>query len=706
MISPDANNRILIVDDNPSIHDDFRKILTPEIEVDVSMDALLHNVLGNTEQGAAHTQFEVDSAYQGREGLEKVLAALAENRPYSLAFVDVRMPPGWDGIETITRIWEKAPDIQIIICTAYSDYSWQDIISKLRKLDQLVILKKPFDNIEVLQLAHAMTTKWRLTQQAAMKVDELDRRVRERTAELEASNTKLLAEISERERAQAALRLSEELASTFDACPLPTAILQVADQRIVHANPALALATERPNIVGQTLWDLGLEMPDDFRNTSIIRMAKGEAMRRHECDFITKSGERRRGMLWLEPITLASGPHLLALLQDITEQTRLENELRQAHKMEAVGHLAAGVAHDFNNLLTVIHGNISLELHEANLAPGLTESLCAVQDAAARAAELTRQLLAFSRKQIMEMAQLCLSKVVNNFTGMLTRLIPENIAVHYLHEESGDTFLGDRCNIEQVLLNLIVNARDAMPNGGLIFVSTAVVDIDATYVRQKSEARVGRFVCLQVRDTGTGISSETLRRIFEPFFTTKETGKGTGMGLATVHGIVKQHNGWIDVSSTPGNGTTFRVHLPQAAPDVPKLSSPSPTLKIDLSGRTILLAEDDASLRGLARRVFAASGLRLLEARDGHAALALWKEHRKEIDLLLTDMIMPGSLSGSELADQVLGDRPELPVIYCSGYSEDLFNDNREFNRGVNYLPKPYLPVELLRIVSAALVKN
>ena len=712
MTTTDASNRILIIDDNPAIHEDFRKILAARPHSDGATDALLSTVLGKNGKRPAQIAFELDHAFQGQEAVAKVETALAAGCPYPLAFVDVRMPPGWDGIETIARIWALDPAIQIVICTAYSDYSWREIVEKVGSSDRLVILKKPFDNIEVLQLAHAMTQKWLMTRHAAVKLDDLDRLVRARTAELETLNLQLTAEIADRTQARAALRLSEErLASAFDACPLPTAILRVSDQRVIQANPALLAATGRSGaeIVTQPFWAAGIEATEGFRSIVTARLLSGEALQRHECEFRTKAGELRRGLLWMEPFALGAGPHVLAILQDVTEQHLLETQLRQAQKMEAVGHLAAGVAHDFNNLLTVIHGHSSLHLMNDDLDADIADSLGAVRQAADRATELTRQLLAFSRKQVMEKGSLCLGDAVTNISAMLGRLIPESIHLHFAHSAERPHVHGDRGNIEQVLVNLVVNARDAMPRGGEIFISTESIEIGAGHLRRVPEARAGRFVCLGVRDTGVGMDEVVQRHIFDPFFTTKEVGKGTGMGLSTVHGIVKQHDGWIEVATTPGRGTTFRIFLPQteapaAPPDAPEVVPLHPPLPKE--NRTILLAEDDGGVRALVRAVLEDVGLRVLEAADGPSAFALWQEHRADIALLLTDMVMPGGLSGADLADRILAEQPGLPVIYSSGYSVNLFNTDRAIRKDINYLPKPYLACELVAIVAAALDRN
>jgi CheY-like chemotaxis protein len=240
-----------------------------------------------------------------------------------------------------------------------------------------------------------------------------------------------------------------------------------------------------------------------------------------------------------------------------------------------------------------------------------------------------------------------------------------------------------------------------MPSGGEIFVGTELVEIERDYIRRVPEARAGKFVCLQVRDTGEGMTEDALGKIFEPFFTTKETGKGTGMGLATVHGIVKQHDGWIEVTSTPGAGSAFRVYFPVAEPGTTEISATSDSVSGGpIEGYTVLLAEDDGDVRKLARHVLEEFGLQVFEAVDGPSALVAWQEHREEIDLLLTDMVMPGGISGADLAHRILTDCPDLPVIYSSGYSINLFGEDRQFRKDVNYLPKPYLARELISIVT------
>ncbi len=699
------NNRILIIDDNTTIHDDFRKILGGSTEAVAALDDVLADVFGETHRKGVKINFQIDSAYQGQEGLAMVERSLEENYPYAMAFVDMRMPPGWDGVETITRVWAKDPCIQICICTAYSDYSWQEIVTKLGNSDRLVILKKPFDSIEVLQLAHAMTKKWMVTIQAGQKLEDLNRLVQAQTYELKENNEKLTAEMAERELAREALKNSEErLSKAFEACPLPIAILRFHDHACVQINQAFLDATgyDRLEMVGNSLWKAGLGMESRTLLEVMGQLAQGTAVLRQECRIVTKGGEERTALLWMEPFELATGPHLLAIVQDVSEQEVLETRLRHAQKVETVGHLAAGIAHDLNNLLTVILGYSSFQLGKPGLDNVLKDQISEIQSAGQRAAALTRQLLAFSRKQVMQKRAVSLSGVVNNVQAMLRRLVPENITLVFGHPAELPLILADVCNLEQVIVNLVVNARDAMPAGGTLSICTGVAQISAAQATRHMEAREGNFVTLSVTDTGEGMSAETLAQIFEPFFTTKEVGKGTGMGLATVSGIINQHEGWIEVSSTRDKGTTFRVFIPVTERPEELTPKQIPSAPRRGNKETILLVEDDDTVRALARKMLQAAGYRVMEASDGPMAVATWRGFNERVDLLITDMVMPGGLSGSDVAERFHADRPEGKILYSSGYSVDLFGGDHSLLEGVNYLPKPYFAEELIEAVARA----
>ncbi|HTH47482.1 MAG TPA: ATP-binding protein, partial [Candidatus Limnocylindria bacterium] len=354
---------------------------------------------------------------------------------------------------------------------------------------------------------------------------------------------------------------------------------------------------------------------------------------------------------------------------------------------------------DFNNILTVIHCNASLLLDTTG-GPGSEGTVLARQiiESAERAAGLTRQLLLFGRKQAMEMADLDLRAIVQNMALMLRRLLGEDIVLVADCVPDLPLIRGDNTMVEQVLLNLVVNSRDAMPGGGRLTLATSLVTHDAANPPPSAEVGPGTFVRLSVTDTGTGIAAEHLPRIFEPFFTTKEVGKGTGLGLATVYGIVKQHRGWIELQSTVGEGTTFHVHFPVADRPVAARPVVAPANELPRGSEVILVVEDEPALRALAKLVLQRCGYTVLEAASGVAALKVWAAHREQIRLLLTDMVMPDGMTGRELAARLQTEDPALRVILTSGYSPDAAE-----TAAIGFLAKPYSPIKLARVVRESL---
>ena len=410
-----------------------------------------------------------------------------------------------------------------------------------------------------------------------------------------------------------------------------------------------------------------------------------------------------KGLLWLEghstPVRDPDGGVTWhGSLTEITERKQLEEQLRQSQKMEAIGQLASGVAHDFNNLLTVIQGNASLlvEFGPREFA----ENSEAIIEASERATSLTRQLLLFSRRQVMQPTELNLNKVVGNMTRMLQRLLGEHIALQENLEEGLPLIRADAGMIEQVILNLAVNARDAMPAGGLLSLNTrkfAPQELDSQSPAQTAA------VCLSIADNGTGIDPEILPRIFEPFFTTKEVGKGTGLGLATVYGIVNQHGGRIHVDSTVGVGTTFEIQWPVARTVDGRGSQGAVVVAMPHGRETILVVEDEPSVRKLVALQLERCGYRVLTAVSGKDALNVWSDQGGGIDLLLTDMVMPDGITGSELGARLAAQDPNLRVIYTSGYSPELAGKGIALIEGENFLQKPYLPGKLAEAVRTCL---
>ena len=703
-----ANRRILVIDDNPAIHEDFRKVLSPassalEGELDDDEAALF----GEAPVRVAALSFEIDSAFQGQEGLEKVRAAAQEGRPYAVAFVDVRMPPGWDGIETITNIWAEFPDLQVVICTAYSDYSWDEIAKAVGNTDQVLVLKKPFDNIEVLQMAHALSKKWELTQIANRQMADLDALVNQRTIELRAANARLSGEVIERTAAQEALRKSEErFSKAFHGSPMPMAIQRLDGPGFLDANVCFLELLE---VGREELLAGGVEFWADAATAGQLReeLSAQHVVRDLAASVRTRTGELREVLVAAEKLEIGDVSYELLILQNVTDKVRLETELRQAQKMESVGRLAAGVAHDFNNILTVILGNTSLQLRNPLLDEKLSASLHQVVRAAERATALTRQLLAYSRKQIIQRRPLELKPMVEQTVGMLRRIIGEHIAVDLQLAEDLPPIHADASNVDQVIMNLALNARDAMLEGGKLTLMTSLVEIDEATRATHPGVLTRRFVCLGVRDTGHGMDAATLGRIFEPFFTTKDPGKGTGMGLATVYGILRQHNGWVDAESDAGRGTTFRVYFPLSEETVAAEAEEMAAAPLaDGSGQqaTILLVEDEEMLREFVTEALGMFGYRVLAASNGQTALEVWAEHRDEIDLLLTDVVMPDSISGRQLAYTLVAERPDLKVIFTSGYSAELIGPEFEQEKEHGFLSKPYLTEQLAKTVAAQLL--
>ncbi len=383
------------------------------------------------------------------------------------------------------------------------------------------------------------------------------------------------------------------------------------------------------------------------------------------------------------------------IAEDVSERRALEEQLRQSQKMEAVGRLAGGIAHDFNNLLTVIKGYSELMLDELDSADPLRSEVDEVKKAADRAATLTRQLLAFSRQQVLAPKVLELNSVVGNMDKLLRRLLGEDIDLFTVLDPGLARVKADPGQVEQVIMNLAVNARDAMPNGGKLTIETTNVDLDDNYARDHVSVKRGSYVMIAVTDTGTGMTEKVKSRIFEPFFTTKEVGKGTGLGLSTVYGIIKQSGGYIWVYSELGIGSTFKVYLPavDSPADLPCSSSHQPARR---GSETVLLVEDEDGVRALMRQVLHKHGYNVLESRHGGEALLMCERHHGKIDLLLTDVVLE-QMSGRELAERLLKVRPEMKVLYVSGYADDAIVHHGVLNAGVAFLQKPFTTEALAR---------
>jgi PAS domain S-box-containing protein len=511
-------------------------------------------------------------------------------------------------------------------------------------------------------------------------------------------------DIMERRAAELALRTSETLFRSVWENSVDGMRLTDHNGNIVAANEAYcrlvglphARLEGKPFVVVYSAdadWDAMLQSHRESFKAGKLQQQRIKGVSLHDGrqmtveitdSFVESAGERRL---------------LLTLIRDMTAHKRLEEQLRQSQKMEAIGQLAGGVAHDFNNILTVILGHASL-LAMQPLDARSQSSAQQIKQASERAAGLTKQLLAFSRKTMAAPRVLDLNQLVGNMAEMLKRLLGEDVVLQFNFSAEPAVVEADPGMMEQVLMNLSVNSRDAMPRGGHLTVNISIVDVDDAHVARVVEARTGKFVCLSHTDNGMGIPPENLSRIFEPFFTTKELGKGTGLGLATVFGNVKQHQGWIEVESQLGKGTTFKVFIPMANPaTTTRVANADTQFRRRGGSETILVVEDERDLRDLVCRVLRNEGYRVFEAVDGPGALKIWTEYRDQIQLLFTDVVMPGGMNGRDLAEKIWAERPGMKVIFSSGYGADTLGKDYKLDPRFNYLQKPYQPDALSRTV-------
>jgi PAS domain S-box-containing protein len=520
--------------------------------------------------------------------------------------------------------------------------------------------------------------------------------------------TAFIRDLTERRRAEAELKQSEEryrdlvenahdIIYTHDLEGNYTSINK-AGERITGYTHEESLAL---NIAATVA-------PEDLPKTRemLRRKIAGERVTAYDMEIIAKDGHRvaveaNTKLVYQDGVPVG----VQGIARDVTERKQLEEQLRQSQKMEAIGQLAGGVAHDFNNLLTAINGYSSLALQRLEDGHPIRSYLEEVKKAGDRATNLTRQLLAFGRKQILQPLAINLNGVVADMNKMLRHLIGEDIVLTAKLDAGVGKVMADPGQIEQVLVNLIVNARDAMPRGGNLTIETRNVELDEQYGSKHVGVAPGKYVLLAVSDTGEGMSEEVRQRVFEPFFTTKEKGKGTGLGLSTVYGIVKQSGGNVWIYSEPGRGTTFKVYLPQAESETRELGEKVVEAAPCGGSETILLVEDEEVVRGLARRILEQAGYSVVEASKGDEALRFCAEHAAEVDLLLTDVVMP-EMSGKELADRLKPKYPELKMLFMSGYTDEAIVHHGVLDSSVEFIQKPFTPAALVTKVREVLDLN
>jgi len=531
--------------------------------------------------------------------------------------------------------------------------------------------------------------------------EQLEEKVEQRTVAL-------TAEITERKKAEEALQLTH-----FSVEHASESVFWIdSEGHLDYINEAAcrSLGYSREELLSMSIWDIDPDFNKEKWTTHWQELPKRGPSTR-ESHHRTKEGKIFPIEITGDYLRYGEKEYNIAFVRDITERKRAEEEkialqeqLRQSQKMEAIGQLAGGIAHDFNNLLTVIKGYSQLSQMELKEGDPLKENLGEIGKAAERAANLTRQILAFSRRQVMEMRVLDLNTVLRDLDKMLRRVIGEDVELVTLLASDVGRVKTDPGQIEQVIMNLAINARDAMPHGGKLTLETANVELDEHYARNHIAVKPGRYVMLSVSDTGVGMTPEVRDRVFEPFFTTKEKSKGTGLGLSTVYGIVKQSGGNIWVYSEPNHGTTFKIYLPRVDEPLEEIKEEVVGEEIHRGGETILLVEDEEEVRKLAVRILERQGYTVLEACDGEEALFLCKERKGPIHLILTDVVMP-QMGGPGLVGQLKQVRQDFKVLYMSGYTDNSITHQGVLEKGMNYIQKPFTIDGLIRKVRGVLDK-
>ncbi len=686
----EKNNRILVVDDNEAIHDDFRKILSINA-ADQEFDAEDAALFGDAPAPPSRACFELTFATQGQEALEIVRTANAEGRPFAIAFMDVRMPPGWDGLETTLKLWEITPDLHVVICTAYSDKSWEQMTENLAHPERLLILKKPFDGIEVLQLAHALTEKWSLLHAVQRNVEQLERTVLARTHELTAANGLLAAEVAMHERSQERVR---ELTSLLDKAQ-DAIVMTDADERIVYWNKGSerTYGWTEAEALGQNAMHLLFkdERPDRLEaRLKVMTHGEWAGELRHQ----TKAGntilmESRWTMLY----DAEGNPKArLGISTDITERRRLAAQILRMQRMESIGTLASGVAHDLNNALSPII--LGLELLRMRLPDEPNASLINTLDVSAqRGREIVRQILTFASGVEGDHTVLSVENLIREQESICRNTFYKMIDIRT--EVPADLWpvQGDNTQLHQVLMNLCVNARDAMLLGGTLSISATNLVLDALSLPASSDLAPGPYVLIAVADTGAGIPAHVMERIFDPFFTTKGPGKGTGLGLSTVIGIVQQHGGFVDAVSEPGLGSQFRVYLP-AMPASEPAPLPLPSARPPCGNdECILVIDDEQSIRDIIKSTLELQGYKVLVADGGQEGIALFSPRPDDFSLVITDMSMP-VMDGPATITALQNIRPGVRIIVMSGVLEKARLAG--VGTSVSFLQKPFTGDKLL----------
>ena len=667
--------RLLIVDDNEAIHADFRKILEQPKGRRIALAETEQFLFGDQAKESTLVTYAIDSAYQGQEALALVEKSLDEHSPFALAFVDVRMPPGWDGVETLQKLWAVYPELQIVLCTAYSDYSLDDIIKLVGHTDSLVILKKPFDIIEVKQLTNALTRKWALTEHMRVQLKDLDKLVYTRTLELEEANASLKQEAEERTLAERALAAEKHFLDVTLQSISDAVVTTDMEGRILFINDGASLMTG---------WEQKAVQHKRFSEALPVRYAEGESGPEDLVSAVLDAkkripferpillegadGQTRRLTVNGAPLTDQNSQIIgvVFTFRDSTMWHLLEQERFKANKLESIGLLAGGIAHDFNNILTAILGNISGIRSTGGLSEKQMTRLVSAEAATRRAELLTKQLLTFAKggapilkpASIQELVQTSADFVLRGSSVRAVYDFPENLWPVNI----------DEGQISQVIHNIVINAQQAMLEGGSITIHGENILVEQEDRIHQMPA--GPYVRISIVDTGIGIPEEDRAHIFDPYFTTKH--KGSGLGLASSYSIIQKHKGCLAVTSEPGVGSTFFFLLP-ALPNETISSTPVNAAPATGQGY-ILVMDDEEDIREMCQDLLFDLGYDVVCVQAGDEAIRQYTEalHQgRPFDAVILDLTIKGGIGGKETIEQLRLINPDVKAIVSSGYSAD-----------------------------------
>ncbi len=702
--------RILVVDDNEAIHDDFRKILDPDAEEE-AFDHEEAEVFGRmldiaeTHKPARRVRFQLSFASQGAKALQIVREARQAEKRFSLVFMDVRMPPGWDGLETTLKLWEVDPDLQVVICTAYSDKSWEEMADKLGNSERVLILKKPFDTIEVLQLAHALTEKWTLLQAARRSHEELERTVAVRTRELVAVNRRLESEIVLH---KAAVERIREQAMLLEKARDAIVVRDLEDNILFWNHGAERLyGLPAMEAIGRKFLDAVYGGIAD-KTLAAARQAvieKGSWL--GELEQKTKDGQSVTVESHWTLVHDDQGrpKSVLSINTDITEKKQLEAKFLRAQRMESIGTLAGGIAHDLNNILQPI--SLAMDLFRSDLTePQSRSTLELVTANAQRATSLVKQVLSFARGVEGERVSVRPKSLVSEIGSIIRETFPKSISFCERPAQDVWPVLGDSTQLHQVLLNLCVNSRDAMPKGGILTLTVENAEVDERFATKHADATPGRYVVFTVADTGNGIPESLREKIYDPFFTTKSQGQGTGLGLATTLGIIRSHGGFITLESEVNRGTTFKIYVPASEAAPSRSSGPVKSLA-ELRGRgeLILAVDDEPVLLNVLCRSLEMNGYRVLSASDGTEGMRVYLENQDQIDLVISDMLMPG-MDGPALITALKKINPDVNIVASTGMTSTESLETIKQAGVTRVIPKPCPARALLQTVQEILTQT